>query len=253
MTDTPDFSSLPLKQKAIAFLFLMLAIFAVWEIIGLFRGKNAAAAAAPASKPISQLQAQAVQPAAAKAPVIRNTQSAPLKAQPVAESTPPTTIVLTQQEQVQSKYVSALNELQMLKIQKEIAETSQAIVAAKLATTTAEKSITNLLSENEGSKNPPPQPVASPMEAGGGYSVQSVSMEQQQWHAVVRFKDRLYNVTAGDMLPPDRSIVKSIDQRGVTLDTGGMEQRVPLSVSDTVYQPASSNPALPSTLPPGVP
>src|SRR5438105_8732767 len=54
--------------------------------------------------------------------------------------------LLKLQQETQAKYIAALNELQMLKIQREIAETNQAIVKAKLETVTDQKNIINLLS-----------------------------------------------------------------------------------------------------------
>ncbi len=268
MAEKQSFAALPPGQKVISVVILMVIVFSIWEVIGMFRGgKNASATIAPAQPAVTATApaqktplkpdlpksmppvVQQVAGPASVAAVPRQPASPHLTSQqshPEVESTPPSSIVLVQQEQVQSKYVTALNELQMLKIQKEIAETSQAIVAAKLATATAEKSISDLLSEAEvtsvnkpGGTNigpssttimsPPPGP---PGEMPGTYSVQSVTMEQDQWHAVVKFKDKLYDVSVGDMLPPDKSLVKAIDQRGVTLDTGGMEQRIPLTVTD---------------------
>ncbi len=172
----------------------------------------------------------------------------PQNSYPKSVSIVPSSPVLDRQETEQNKYVAAINELQMLKIQKEIAETSQAIVAAKLATATAEKSISDLLTEAaaavkmpqeqkpaEGPTNvPPPSPsfIGPTSQSGEGYSVQSVSFEQDSWHAAIKFKDKLYDVGVGDLMPPDRSLVKQIDQNGVTLENAGMEQRVPLSMTD---------------------
>lgn len=292
MTEKQGFAALPPRQKTIVVIILMMAVFAVWEVIGVLRGgKNASiaispsqpavAATAPTPKPpqlkpdLPKSAPPAVQQMAGPAPAAAtpprppaSPHLTPQQSHPEVESTPPSSIVLVQQEQVQSKYVNALNELQMLKIQKEIAETSQAIVAAKLATATAEKSISDLLSEGETPANKPGGPTTGPSstnveppqqlppgviaETPGSYSVQSVSMEQDQWHAVVKFKDKLYNVSVGDMLPPDKSLVKTIDQRGVTLDMGGMEQRIPLTVTDNVAPPSGTgSAATPSSPPPG--
>lgn len=263
MADTQGFAGLSRGQKIVVVLVLMTVLFVIWEMIGLYHGgKNASTFLSPSQPAVAATVPTpkvAVQPSNPPNPVaapsrVPVAQVKPEQSRPEAQMVPPASILLTQQEQVQSKYVSALNELQMLKIQKEIAETSQAIVAAKLATVAAEKSITNILSEADLGKNPPPksEPVV-PLSEAGGYSVQSVSMEQDQWHALVKFKDKLYSVTVGDMLPPDRSLVKAIDQKGVILDTGGLEQRIPLTVSDTVNPTAPSpEPALPLAPPPGV-
>ncbi|HSW71534.1 MAG TPA: hypothetical protein VLH77_06095 [Gammaproteobacteria bacterium] len=159
-----SFAALSPKQKMMAIIFLMIAIFIVWEVIGMFRGGKALeraltpsppaiAANAPLPKPaLPQAPPPAVQQAVSAPPASPSRppnapQLTPQQSHPQVEMAPPASVMLMQQEQVQSKYVSALNELQMLKIQREIAETSQAIVAAKLATATAEKSITDLLSK----------------------------------------------------------------------------------------------------------
>jgi hypothetical protein len=289
------FAALPARQKITIVVFLLVFIFVVWQVIGMFRGNSDNSSVSPAiaaSKPTAPMSSAAPKtviaqaaPAAAPGPTtpppgvhkegpsalppgpgpapgalpsapppkVAPTKS-PDQAHPVAEKVLPQTEFLIQQEQIQGKYVAALNDLQMLKIQREIAETSQAIVAAKLATATAEKSISALLAEAQAAVEPPPPPTGKKGASGatsanvepsgsgpppmpelseGGYSVESVSMEQDQWHAVIKFKDKLYDVSVGDMLPPDRSLVKAIDQKGVTLDSSGMEQKLPLTVNDT--------------------
>lgn len=272
------FAALPPRQKATIVVFVLLAFFVVWEVIGMFRGNSSNSVISPA---IAETKPSAPPMTAAPPKPGMVTKSAPLASPPPSPSEPPKKIMpaalssapppkvvapktpeqsrpvvektlpqsefLIQQEQIQGKYVAALNDLQMLKIQKEIAETSQAIIAAKLATVTAEKTINDLLSEAQSSsdmgssrnkKGEPPSSTSlaptppPPPEVSVGYSVQSVSMEQDQWHAVVKFKDKLYDVGVGDVLPPDKSTVKAIDQRGITLDTSGFEQKIPLTVTD---------------------
>lgn len=262
------FATLPPGQKITVIIFLIIAIFIVWEVIGMFRGNSSkggdkivaapSTAATPASKqalpqPPMAGPRQNMVPGNPRQPMGMPAQPTVQNSHPAAEIAPPSPPVLLQQEQVQNKYVSALNELQMLKIQKEIAETSQAIITAKLATATAEKSISDILAEAQAASVPPnagkgplPSPPLSNMQQPSetevvSYSVQSVSMEQDQWHAVVKFKDKLYDVGVGDMLPPDSSTVKAIDQSGVTLEKAGFEQRVPLTVTDNATPQSSSS------------
>ena len=290
-TSSTRFAALPPRQKVTIVVFLLIAVFVVWEVIGMFRGGSNAGvtpAIAAASKPsgpppmtatpptpgpkpaMTASSPTAVSPSPATPPGPHKETPAvtlpaapppkvaahlsPDQSRPEIEKTLPQTAFLAQQERIQNAYVAALNDLQMLKIKKEIAETSQAIVAAKLATATAEKSISDLLSEAEAAAAPPPPgagkkgapgggpsstnvspppPTPTPMTdlSGTSYSVQSVSMEQDQWHAVLKFKEKLYDVSVGDVLPPDKSTVKAIDGKGVTLDSGGMEQKIPLTAT----------------------
>lgn len=271
------FSALPPKQRITIVIFLMLSLFVVWEGLSLFLGGgnqstvlSPSQAAVAATLPVMKTEPPKNPPAKVEPAAIPQTPprppgapaSTPQESYPQAVAIPPPSVVIERQDQIQNKYVSALNELQMLKIQKEIAETSQAIVAAKLATATAEKSISDLLSEAAAAAAPSEKkattstalvspPPLSAVETGGGYTVQSVSYEQDKWHAVIKFKNKLYDVGVGDLVPPDRSLVKHIDQSGVTLETAGMEQRIPLSMTDSdMLSPSTSNTSGGLALPP---
>ena len=132
------------------------------------------------------------------------------------------------QQETQAKYVAALNELQMLKIAREIAQTNQAIAAARLATVTAEKNTLLLLSP------PPPAyaqglvtPVSgTPSMSSPGYTVVSVSQLQNRWNAVLGYQDKLYSVSIGDVLPSDGSTVVSISRSGVVLEKDGAKRKI---------------------------
>jgi hypothetical protein len=149
------------------------------------------------------------------------------------------------QQETQGKYLAALNELQMLKLQKEIAETKEGITAATLSTATTEKSITDLLTVQQAPSAgqfgpsqpqlqpaaPIPQPTSAPQIAPAPaplpapkpnspalpYSLLSVSFEGSKWNAVIGFQEKLYTVGVGDSLPPDDSIVEGINKDGVML------------------------------------
>jgi len=258
------FAALAPRQKMMAIIFLMIAIFIIWDMVGMFRGSKAIEAMLSPSPPAMAADAPVLKSTLPPAPppAVHQTPTptpksipipnpppqsrilTPQQSHPQVEMTLPTSNVFVQQEQIQNKYVSALNELQMLKIQKEIVETSQAIVAAKLATATAEKSISDLFSEasasTKGAATSPsstlvvPLPPPTPKPIGSGYSVQAVSMGQDQWHAVVKYKNKSYSVGVGDLLPPDNSVIKTIDQNGVVIENAGIEQRIPLSMTDNV-------------------
>lgn len=135
------------------------------------------------------------------------------------------------QQETEAKYIAALNELQMLKVQKDIAETNKAIVTAKVETVTAQKNLVDLLTPAA----VPTQSYAQQAQSGvsstpgaqegiqqqsspvGSYTVVSVSHLQGRWNAVMGYQGKLMNVFIGDTLPADGSKVVSIDKTGVTL------------------------------------
>lgn len=155
--------------------------------------------------------------------------------------------VLKKQKDQQEKYLTTINELQMLKLQRDIAETNQAISAAKLATATAEKNIGDLFVKPA---PPPPTPASSygpglviPATATGSsssptgqqpadvgpipYVVISVSMQMNKWTAVLGASGKLYNVSTGDVMS-DGWVVGSISREGVVLKKGGVSKKVSL-------------------------
>lgn len=160
-----------------------------------------------------------------------------------------------QQEKQQEKFLTTVNELQMLKLQKDIAETNQAISAAKLATATAEKNINELLikpvpaptpvsnyasslvspvatggSQMNGPNGPatPPPAVSAPVDVGPvPYVVISVSMQMNKWTAVLGASGKLYNVSTGDVLS-DGWVVGHIGKEGVVLKKTGVSKKVSL-------------------------
>lgn len=151
--------------------------------------------------------------------------------------------LLKLQQETEAKYIAALNELQMLKVQKDIAQTNKDIVTAKVETITAQKNLVTLLSPTS------PTPDYSQQVAQGGgavssgpqqgiqqqpgqassYTVVSVSHLQGRWNAVMGYQGKLMNVFIGDTLPADGSKVASIDKSGVTLKLeDGTTKRVSL-------------------------
>ena len=123
---------------------------------------------------------------------------------------------------------------------------NQAIAASKLATVTAEKGISDLLTK------PTPMQVsageyasklAGPVRQGESllgqqmgtaapvevqYTVISVSMQLHKWNAVLGYQGKLYNVSIGDVLPVDGAVVVSISRNGVILNKDGKRRKVSL-------------------------
>ncbi len=167
------------------------------------------------------------------------------------------------QVQQQKDYLKNVDKLQMLKIQRDIAETSQAIAAADLATKAANKSMgdldvkpmspaivpasdyanrlgapvqqgaqvvpANLTADPTGASSAPVgmPAMAQPMPSAT-YVVISVSMVNHRWSAVLGNGGKLYNVSIGDILPVDSSVVSSINREGVTLKKDGSSRRISL-------------------------
>jgi hypothetical protein len=162
-----------------------------------------------------------------------------------------------EQDKIEKRYLKQLNDLEQLKLERQIEETNQAIAAAKLATVTAEKNTADLLtkpsitvpesayanqlvsptrsgtsiSEGLPVQGPPTQQVPPPEQIipEVSYTVISVSMQFNKWTAVMGAQGKLYNVSVGDTLPPDGSIVSSINKNGVTLRNENKTRRISMT------------------------
>lgn len=258
------FSSMTSKQKIMAALLVLILLFVLWEVAGLFGGSAAPATQTitpvnNAAKPAGQMGASSPNsagPAQNNMPANNpNNPAAMNQAQPqVQPQLRETTVsmdsrLLDMQKETQQKYIDQLNQLQNLKVQREIAETNQAIANARLATVTAEKNASDLLTKPAAPipqqvpvsaytstlVNPTPTGVnvtGAPSEAPPAasttttvvstpaelpYVVISVSMQLGRWYAVLGYQGKIFNVTVGDTLPVDGAIVGSINKNGVTL------------------------------------
>lgn len=228
------------RQKITAAVLVVILIIVIWQVVGMFGGSKATP---PMERNASQANAMRGNTPATP-PQQVTPQPAELMKQQQATSPREAQLMMLQQE-TQAKYIAALNELQMLKISREIAETNQAIATAKLATVTAEKNIVNLLA--------PPQSITptqysrglvNPVSSGNvianqnvpqqmapseiNYSVISVSQLQYRWGAVIGYQGNLYSVYVGDHLPADGSRVVSIDKSGVVLEKDGVKRKLSL-------------------------
>lgn len=276
------FAGMTTKQKATAIGLVVVVLVILWQVMGLFGGGGSSQAPAdfPSAKQPGQMSANTPgktpqtppsttpsgaapgpsMPGASQPPAANMT---PVN-QPVDQSMRETPVMLDarivdMQKQTEQKYIDQLNQLQTLKIQREIAETNQAIASARLATVTAEKSVSDLLTKpsapvqpvvpagaysntlvnptptgvqvttTEGAPPPPgqnipPAPLATPAEVP--YVVISVSMQMGRWSAVLGYQGKLYNVSIGDVLPMDNSVVASIGKNGVLLVKGKTRRKI---------------------------
>lgn len=230
------------KQKATAIGLVVVLIIIIWQVMGLFGGSKpeSTSAIVPAAHKgtMSANNPATTQQIAARNnanPVINNpsvrVQQTQLREMPVNMDAR----LVDLQKQTEQKQIDQLNQLQTLKLQREIAETNQAIASARLATVTAEKSVSDLLTRPAPQQVPAsaytstlvnptqtgvqvasePQQAPAPVEVQ--YVVISVSMEMGRWHAVLGYQGKLYNVSIGDILPADNSVVVSIGKNGVIL------------------------------------
>lgn len=219
------------RQKIITVAVVIVVAILIWQVIGLFRGGSQTSMPvphAPAGAPAAGAGPNAIAPPPQNIPqqaqLLQQQQQQPLS-QREAE------LVKLQQE-TQAKYLSALNELQMLKVEKDIAETNKAIMAARLDTITAQKNIIDLLKPAETATASSYAPgLVNPVAAGASqtttvtptasqdvYIVLSVTKLQNRWSAVLGYQGKLFSVFEGDVLPIDGSKILTIDRSGVLLE-----------------------------------
>ena len=254
--DKTKLSSLTTRQKVIGGAFVLIAVFIVWQIKGMFGGgaSTASVQRTPASR--SPTMARSTTPGAnpsmttAGSPATSDAaqQSTPQQVAHV-EGQPPLSQremeLIQLQQDTEAKYIAALNELQLLKINQSIAETNKAIATAKLDMVTAQKGVVDLLTTPIVSQASYSQSLSGTPQAATStttqtqttvmatqqqekYTVISVSQLQYKWNAVIGDKGNLYSVTIGDRLPTDDSKVVSIDKSGVVLEKDGQKRKLSL-------------------------
>jgi hypothetical protein len=248
-----------MKKKATIGGFVVVLAIIAWLAKGVFMDEGTA----PIPKPVANTPANTGMPNAGAAPIAANPVVQAPRQMPVASNAE----LIKLQKETEAKYLSALNDLQMLKVQREIAETNQAIASSKLATIAAEKDMTDLLTVKPapipegayanmlgggmmggGNMGGPPtgQPGGGPgVPPGGGkrpqrpaaatatpsvpYVVLSVSQQNDKWEAVLGNSGKLYSVKIGDVLAADGSTVDSISKEGVVLAKDGKKRTITIT------------------------
>lgn len=148
--------------------------------------------------------------------------------------------MLKVQQEIQAKYLDALNQLQMMKLSRDLAQVNSDIMSAKLAAVQSQKKIVDLLapgsSGSYGASQMTQTPTSPQTGANGNaqaapaiatpepFTAVSVTQLQYKWSAVLRAGDKLMTVREGDVLP-DGSKIIVIDKSGVTIDRGGMQMK----------------------------
>ncbi len=259
MPDKNFLSNMNSRQKLIAGVVVLVVIVLVWQlysILGQGSGERTASKPAMAASPPPPQQAAQSQPAmiAQPAPAPKVPQQAELP-KPTVESMSPLEVELMRlQQETQAKYLAALNQLQMLKIERDIAENNRAIMSARLSTVKDQKSIVDMLAPpqavatshssyaqdlvgdiNHSGKPSTTLSAAETMQRSTQqensdvkYVVISVSQLQNRWSAVLGYQGNLYNISVGDVLPSDGSKVISISSSGVVLDKDGEKKKISL-------------------------
>lgn len=252
---TPDksqvSSAMTTRQKITIAAFAIIILVILWQIYSLLRGSSPSPTTMPGAakgNPSAMNTNMPMKPAAPQPAQL-------MKPQPAMMSQEEANM-LRMQQQAESQYLSAINQLQMLKIERDIAETNKAIMTAKLDTVTAEKGIVDLLQPPappptqatyaRGLLNPgipttpqnivnqPPPPVSevnvqrATVTPEVNYTVISVSRLQSQWAAVLGYQGNLFNVKVGDILPADGSVVVSVGNSGVLLERKGIRRKISL-------------------------
>lgn len=256
MTETrkQSLANMSSRQKAIAVVVVLVVLILGWQVIGMFGGGSSTPTPLPAmtgntTNPMMPGSPGQL-PAGMPTPQPPGPQKVELiKEQPLTEREKQ---LIALQQETQAKYVAALNELQLLKITKEIAETTRGIAAAKLDTVKNQKDMVEILSGPSVSTSP--QGYAQGLDNQSGapgviqlqqvgaqsgptsrppimsnevnYTVVSVSQIRGRWNAVLGAQGSLYSVTVGDVLPADGSTVLKIDKSGVILDKDGQQKKV---------------------------
>lgn len=241
-------SGMPVKQKAMIVAVVVIFLIIIWQVVGLMGGFGHGSTPAPVpTKPVANHQnaktSEMMSPNMNASTAGNNmpAQQGELRQGQVANDQR----FMQMQQMSEQKYLDKINDLEDLKIQRAIAETNQAIATAKLATVTAEKNISDLLTKpaapevpagtyanklaNPSMQGENAQPgAASSMPAAPevAYTVISVSMQLGRWSAVIGSQGKLFNVVVGDVLGPDNSVVVSINKSGVMLRKNGVTRKI---------------------------
>jgi len=249
-------SGMTTKQKGTIGAMAVIVLIVIWQVIGLIGGGGGSSAPPVPVKPVVNQGAKMMGAGSVgvNAAASQATQQADLRQAQVINDTR----FLQLQQMTEQKYIGKINDLEDLKIQREIAETNQAIATAKLATVTAEKNISDLLTKpaapeipvgayanklatptlqgesvvNESGASPSaPAAPTVPVIPQAEYTVISVSMQLGKWNAVIGYQGKLYNVTVGDVLSADNSMVTNINKSGVVLKKDGKIRKISIMLA----------------------
>ena len=251
-------SSMDNKQKIIIGVMAIVVIIVIWQVVGLFGGGGSSPPAEVTKSTTRTTTTQKSSPSMnSPAASAADTTASSFPANPQNQMNKPqeapvqnNSEILKIQKDSEEKYLTNVNQLQMLKLQQQIAETNQAIASAKLATVTSEKSIADMLTKpaptpvsiSEYASNMAGIPSGPPVAAAvtttttiitkpdTPYAVLSVAQQGYKWSAIVGgLGGKLYKVGVGDSLNDDGSKVISINRVGIVLEKDGKKRKISLS------------------------
>jgi type IV pilus biogenesis protein PilP len=218
---TRSLASMTTRQKLTIVVFVLIVVGLAWQLKGMFSSGDLGSSIK--STPTSKTAGAKTPEELANMPPPRPKQVEVPQPQPL---TAREAALIQLQQDTQDQYLRALNELQLLRVARDIATTTKDISKAKLDQVTAEKKIVDMLTEPSQSKNLVTSSIGLLDEVK--YSVVSVSQIQYRWSAVMSYKGNLFNVHSGDILPPDGSKVVSIQKSGVTIQKDGETKKISL-------------------------
>lgn len=251
-----DLSGMTTKQKAMAGLVAVIFIFVLWQVVSMFRGEGGDETpveqpkiAANGGTPNAPQPQQVTGPRPAQIPstVTRQQQMELLRLQQDMQSKYIAGLNTLELLKLERDILAVNNEiattkLAMINSQKQIVEkltpppTPESQMYGPNPPQEANQATQNPqftqgaaaqgVEEGAGGRLAGLQPLNTGTPGGGpnniaSYTVISITEILGKWSAVVSIQNKLYNVSVGDTLPVDDSIVKHIDRVGITLEKDG--------------------------------
>lgn len=248
------------KQKVTIGVVIVICIFLIWQVKAMFSSDSEAEMTAPTAAANGKMPGSSGSAATKGAPAPQQSAGPqPGQLMTGSLSREQQMELIRLQQETQTRYIAGLNELQLLKLAKDIAQANTDIAVAKLAMINSQKEIIEKLTPKtatpesqipygQGLVNPRAVTNAAVENAGGtlanvqaldqgppgqsstvsSYLVISVTELMSKWSAVLGVQGKLYNVSTGDTLPADGSVVKSIDRSGVILEKNGVTRKISL-------------------------
>jgi septal ring-binding cell division protein DamX len=190
------------RQKIILVLILLSLGILIWQIHGFFSDKQTVELNKNVSYPV---KSKSISP-------------------PLPSQVNPVQPVLNTSETdaVQQKYLSLVNEYQLVEIEKMIAQDEASIAAARAQSAESMAKIAQISGETPNYKGGNGNAAVS---NSGEYELIYTGEDNHQWTATLRKQGQFNDVTAGSVLP-DGSKVVSVDDNGVTLMQGEVRKLV---------------------------
>lgn len=205
------FSTLKNRQKIIAIGLAVVLLIICWQIYQMFTSENQ-------SPPIKIAQAPTIKPEQ-----VQRISEPPLVSAEIKS-------LSAEEQSARQQYLDAVNQLQMLRIKANIAETTKHIAADKLEAATSEKKIEDLRGTQSQTMSVvstfPKTDIPAPLIKKISYRVASVTETKGKWSAVISNHGILYHVRIGDALPEDGAKVVAIFKNGVTIEKDGTRKRI---------------------------